>query len=320
MQCLPCEPAPPPQPPHWARRRWKPCRCEICADESAPGLLRGVVLPGLRHTLLLGLIGAALASPAPMPWRPWSVSDGASEDGASLLATSVAAAIATVLAVALARALLIKPATTCTLGVGDPEALRRCLANADAYALRLGKALRLKTVSYDPEPADPSAEPAADAGGSGGARDEHIRLSNAEILKLHALLQKSYPRVHKHLKRTVIGNYSLLYEWEGSEACTTQPYMVYAHLDVVRAPESLSRHVARTPESLSRPALCRTPLPSPAPLSNALPHVAALESAGSPTPREKPPRGRSLREGGCPIPGSDSNVVRLGHGSPLSSP
>jgi len=200
-------------------------------------LLRGVVLPGLRHTLLLGLIGAALASPAPMPWRSWSVSDGASEDGASLLATSVAAAVATVLAVALARALLIKPATTCTLGVGDPEALRRCLANADAYALRLGKALRLKTVSYDPEPADPSAQPAADAGGSGGARDEHVRLSNAEILKLHALLQKSYPRVHKHLKRTVIGDYSLLYEWEGSEARTTQPYMVYAHLDVARTPE-----------------------------------------------------------------------------------
>ncbi len=201
-------------------------------------MLRGVVLPGLRNTLLLGLLGAALASPAPMPWRPWSIPHGASEEGAALLTTSVAAAIATVLAVALARALLIKPATTCTLGVGDPEALRRCLANADAYALRLGKALRLKTVSYDHEAADPSAGP-ADAG-SGTSRDEHIRQSNAEILKLHALLQKSYPRVHKHLKRTVVGDYSLLYEWEGSEARSTQPYMVYAHLDVARTPPRAS--------------------------------------------------------------------------------
>ncbi|BDD01873.1 M20 family peptidase [Persicobacter psychrovividus] len=55
----------------------------------------------------------------------------------------------------------------------------------------------------------------------------------------HAFIKESYPNVHKHLKRELLGNprpYSLLYTWEGSDP-SLEPALFYAHQDVVPVPE-----------------------------------------------------------------------------------
>jgi carboxypeptidase PM20D1 len=77
-------------------------------------------------------------------------------------------------------------------------------------AQRLGQAIRFRTVSKPPGvPADPQA-----------FRD------------LHQFLIRSFPLVHKHLAREVIGEYSLLYRWEGSDQ-SRKPILLSAHMDVV---------------------------------------------------------------------------------------
>lgn len=48
----------------------------------------------------------------------------------------------------------------------------------------------------------------------------------------HQFLQKSYPKVHQHLKREVVNEYSVLYTWTGSDTKLT-PYLLMGHLDVV---------------------------------------------------------------------------------------
>ena len=77
-------------------------------------------------------------------------------------------------------------------------------------AEKLGGAVRLRTVAaYDD----------ADAGAG-------------EFLKLHAYLEQQFPRVHASLQREVVGTYSLLYTWPGSDA-GAKPVMLMAHQDVV---------------------------------------------------------------------------------------
>ncbi len=82
---------------------------------------------------------------------------------------------------------------------------------------RLAAALRLQTISYE-DAADFRPEP---------------------FLALHRLLAESYPLVHAKLAREVVGKYSLLYTWRGSDA-SLPPLLLTAHLDVVPVtPESL---------------------------------------------------------------------------------
>lgn len=105
-----------------------------------------------------------------------------------------------------------------TLGGGgdcsvDEAALARCLGNADAYAERLGAAIRCKTISSS-EPGEPTVD-------------------RSEMLRLHAHLEQSFPRVHAALTRRVVNEYSLLYEWRGSADASELPYLISAHLDVV---------------------------------------------------------------------------------------
>ncbi|WP_394175043.1 M20 family peptidase [Thalassotalea litorea] len=55
----------------------------------------------------------------------------------------------------------------------------------------------------------------------------------------HAFIEKSYPNVHKNLKKEVLGDprpYSLLYTWEGKDP-SLQPALLYAHQDVVPVPD-----------------------------------------------------------------------------------
>lgn len=100
-----------------------------------------------------------------------------------------------------------------------------------------GRALRL-------QPAVPSAEPyrpdvalalAADrlaaavriptlSPGNAGATQE-------TFIALRALLQQQFPRVHARLSREVVGEASLLFHWQGREACP--PRVFAAHQDVV---------------------------------------------------------------------------------------
>lgn len=51
----------------------------------------------------------------------------------------------------------------------------------------------------------------------------------ADLLKF---IEKSYPLVHKNLKKEVINNYSLLYTWKGSDS-SLKPFMIMGHTDVV---------------------------------------------------------------------------------------
>ncbi|WP_138473337.1 M20/M25/M40 family metallo-hydrolase [Poseidonocella sp. HB161398] len=55
----------------------------------------------------------------------------------------------------------------------------------------------------------------------------------------HTYLVESYPLVHRHLKREIMGDprpYSLLYTWEGKDP-DLPPALFYAHQDVVPVPE-----------------------------------------------------------------------------------
>lgn len=56
--------------------------------------------------------------------------------------------------------------------------------------------------------------------------------NSAEFLKLHALLQQRFPRVHATLQRERVGKYSLLYTWKGSDP-QARPIALLAHQDVV---------------------------------------------------------------------------------------
>jgi carboxypeptidase PM20D1 len=81
----------------------------------------------------------------------------------------------------------------------------------DAALQRLAQAVRLPTISTQ----DPS------------------QVQAAQFEALHRLLEKSFPRLRKALKRERVG-LSLLYEWSGSDA-QAQPILLLAHMDVVPA-------------------------------------------------------------------------------------
>jgi carboxypeptidase PM20D1 len=52
------------------------------------------------------------------------------------------------------------------------------------------------------------------------------------FLALHEFLRISFPRVHASLEREVVGGYSLLYTWRGSDT-SLAPILLMGHLDVV---------------------------------------------------------------------------------------
>jgi carboxypeptidase PM20D1 len=84
------------------------------------------------------------------------------------------------------------------------------VAFPDGAAERLGAALRYRTVS-----GEDSSQPDALA-----------------FQALHAHLQSSFPCVHAHLRREVVGAHSLLYTWAGSNP-SLSPVLLSGHLDVV---------------------------------------------------------------------------------------
>ncbi|MCS7206251.1 MAG: M20 family peptidase [Leptospiraceae bacterium] len=78
----------------------------------------------------------------------------------------------------------------------------------------LAQAIRIQTISYQ----DPK------------------QIDKNEFQKFIQFLEKSFPRVHKNLKRTLF-NFSLLYEWKGKNP-ELKPVILMGHYDVVPADPS----------------------------------------------------------------------------------
>jgi carboxypeptidase PM20D1 len=77
-------------------------------------------------------------------------------------------------------------------------------------AARLAKAIRFQTTSRQ------SADTAA----------------AKEFLGLHRYLEQTFPQVHATVSKEVVGDYSLLYTWKGSDA-RSKPILLMGHMDVV---------------------------------------------------------------------------------------
>jgi carboxypeptidase PM20D1 len=84
------------------------------------------------------------------------------------------------------------------------------LAIPDSTVSHFQQAIRFKTISY------------ADS----------TRFDSSQFRGLHRLLEQTYPLVHQHLKKEVIGGYSLLYTWVGLNS-QLPPAILMAHQDVV---------------------------------------------------------------------------------------
>jgi len=82
--------------------------------------------------------------------------------------------------------------------------------NTEQIADHLSKAIQFETISYQ--------EPA--------------KLEKKEFIGLQNYIEKTFPKVHTTLSKKVIGDYSLLYTWEGN-AIDLKPILLMGHLDVV---------------------------------------------------------------------------------------
>eukprot|EP00962_Isochrysis_galbana_P045969 scaffold18299_cov117-Isochrysis_galbana.AAC.10 len=213
-------------------------------DASAPGLLRGLVLPCARKVLLLSLVAVAAARAVKPPAE--GADDPIRAHWRAVVPTACATAGAALVVVLVGRALLVvgsayrDPAAPDDAAQvsDDAAAIRRCLDRKHLYAQRLGAAIRCKTVSHDPDELSSQGPAAAVAA---------VASLDAELRKLHELIRRSFPRVHASLDRLVVNDWSLIYIWRANQHNERQggggggagslPYMVYAHLDVVSAPD-----------------------------------------------------------------------------------
>jgi carboxypeptidase PM20D1 len=115
-----------------------------------------------------------------------------------------AAVLALLLAVAIGRALLMIPAPKSAPAADLIE------VDATAAAARLAGAIRIPTVS----------------------QGDRSQIDYSQWGRLHAYLEKTFPRVHATLGREIVGGHSLLYTWTGADA-SAKPVLMLAHQDVV---------------------------------------------------------------------------------------
>lgn len=85
--------------------------------------------------------------------------------------------------------------------------------DASAAAMHLGEAIRFRTVSLVEETDD-----------------------RAQFEQFHAWMQQRYPAFHAAARREVLGELSLMYTWEGTDAAQP-PMLLLAHQDVVPVPD-----------------------------------------------------------------------------------
>lgn len=106
--------------------------------------------------------------------------------------------------VLVANALRLTPASV------EVEPAPALLFDSDASVARFAGAVQLRTISFENvEDTDTSA-----------------------FLAFHDYVEAAYPLVHEALAREVVGDLSLLYTWEGSEA-ELDPVVLMGHMDVV---------------------------------------------------------------------------------------
>lgn len=105
-----------------------------------------------------------------------------------------------------------------------PEPVNAPAVNEAGAPRRLAQAIRFKTISHE------NAEAS----------------SPEELLAFHRYLQESFPKVHSTLKREVIGDYSLLYIWKGTDD-SLEPALLMAHMDVVPVEEATEAQWAHPP-------------------------------------------------------------------------
>jgi carboxypeptidase PM20D1 len=86
--------------------------------------------------------------------------------------------------------------------------------DAQSASQRLSEAIKIPTISYE----------------------NYANFQGAELLRFHIYLEKSFPQVHKSLKKEVINKYSLLYTWPGRDL-KLKPIVFMAHMDVVPVEE-----------------------------------------------------------------------------------
>jgi len=85
-----------------------------------------------------------------------------------------------------------------------------------AAAERLGGAVRIRTISRSVH---------------GHSLSALRREDSAAFKALHAYLSRSFPEAHRVMRREVIAEHSLLYEWRGSDP-SLEPVVIGAHMDV----------------------------------------------------------------------------------------
>ena len=93
---------------------------------------------------------------------------------------------------------------------------------------RFSGSIKLETISYD------------FMAGNNPTIDPKFKENHAIFLEFHKYLASKYPKVHKELKLTIVGNYSLLYEWRGTKP-DLKPVMLMAHFDVVPVDASTAK-------------------------------------------------------------------------------
>lgn len=100
------------------------------------------------------------------------------------------------------------------ISTSEPDPITLTEIDGEEVAQHIGLAIQMKTINHvDSEKVDP-----------------------VPFQGLHNLISMLYPEVEEYLEREVIGNYSLLYTWKGSDP-NLDPIALTAHMDVVPARE-----------------------------------------------------------------------------------
>ena len=62
--------------------------------------------------------------------------------------------------------------------------------------------------------------------------EDTVHIDSAHFNQFRQFLEQSYPLVHQQLTRTLIKNYSYIFEWKGTDS-SLQPFILMGHYDVV---------------------------------------------------------------------------------------
>jgi carboxypeptidase PM20D1 len=92
----------------------------------------------------------------------------------------------------------------------EPASAGSVVSDINPLAERLGKAIQFRTISYE----------------------DRTKFNKEEFSGFQKFLEQSFPKVHAAMKKEIIGEYSLLYTWQGRDD-KELPILLAAHMDVV---------------------------------------------------------------------------------------